>query len=136
MLPRFRVLTLTVASLLATQGKPISAVGKCCVSDANSLSSRQFKALLEKTEPIQSPCCAKMLHIKGTMVLSVAVGIDGEVTCVTYVSGHVLLIGVIIDSVKQWRFRIYVAKGLKKNFCGRLTLRFDADEYVVKYEVI
>jgi len=130
------VITLTVAPLLANQDKPISAVGKCCVSDANGLSSKPFKALLVKTEPIQSPCCAKMLHIKGTLVLSIAVGTDGEVTCVTYVSGHPLLIGVALDSVKHWNFRPYVAKGRKKNFCGRLTLRLDANEYVVRYEVI
>ena len=77
-----------------------------------------------------------MLHIKGTMVLSIAVDTDGQVTCVAYVSGHPLIIGVAIDSVSQWRFSPYSVKGLKKNFYGRVALRYEANEGAVKYEVI
>ena len=77
-----------------------------------------------------------MLHFKGTMVLSIAVDADGEVTCVAYVSGHPLLIAVAIDSVKRWKFQPYVAKGRKTNFCARIALQIEANEYAVKYKVI
>jgi outer membrane biosynthesis protein TonB len=134
MLLRFSlVIALTIAPLLANQDKP---VGNCCGLDADSMSSQKFKALLEKTEPILAPCCGNTLHIKGTMVLSIAVDTDGEVTCVAYVSGHPLIIGVAIDSVRHWKFRPHVVKGLKKKFCGRIALRFEANEYAVRYEVI
>jgi hypothetical protein len=42
----------------------------------------------------------------------------------------------IIDSVRQWRFRPYTTKGVKRKFCGRVVLRFEANEHAVKYEVI
>jgi outer membrane biosynthesis protein TonB len=127
------MVALTFASLLANQEK---SVAKCCTSEADRLSPQRIKALLDKTKPIHSPCCADMLRIRGTIVLSIAVGTDGEVTCVAYVSGHPTIIGVAIDSVRQWRFRPHAVKGLKKNFCGRVALRYEATEHAVKYEVI
>jgi hypothetical protein len=60
------IVALTFASLLADQQKPVT---HCCPSDAARLSQKQIKVLLDKTEPIHAPCCAEMLHIKGTMVL-------------------------------------------------------------------
>ena len=121
------------ASLLANQEKSVT---KCCTSGAERLAPQKVKALLDTTEPIHAPCCADMLHIKGTMILSIEVGTDGEVTCVAYVSGHPIILGVAIDSVRQWRFRPHAVKGLKRNFCGRVALRYEATEHAVKYEVI
>jgi len=70
------------------------------------------------------------------MVVSILADTDGEVTCVEYVSGHPLFIAVTIDSIRSWKFSSYTVKGLKKKFCGRITLRFEANEYAVKYKVI
>ena len=67
---------------------------------------------------------------------NVAVDADGEVTCVTIVSGHPLIIGTAIDSVRRWKFRSYVVNGLRKAFCGKVTLRYNATDSEVKYEVI
>ena len=134
MLFRFTlVIALTCTPIVANQEKPVR---NCCATDADRFSPQQIEALLERTEPIDAPCCADMLHIKGTMVVSIAVGTDGDVTCVEYVSGHPLIIGVTLDSVRQWRFRAYAVKGLKKKFCGRITLHFEANEHAVKYRVI
>ena len=127
------LVALTLAATPASQQKPVT---RCCTSDVDRLSQKKLKSLLDKTEPIHPPCCAERLHIKGSMVLSIAVGTDGEVTCVEYVSGHPLIIGVTIDSVRQWRFRPYSVKGLKRKFCGSITLRYEANEGAVKYEVI
>jgi hypothetical protein len=77
-----------------------------------------------------------MLDIKGTLVLSIVVGSDGEVICVEYVSGHPLLLGVAIDSLRRWSLRPYAVKGRKRKFCGRIGLRYEANEGAVKYEVI
>jgi hypothetical protein len=134
MLSRFvLVFALAPSLLLATEQKPAR---NCCTSDAERVSPKQVNALLDKTEPIQTPCCGHGLHIEGAIVLAIAVDADGEVTCVTVVSGHPLIIGSAIDSVRRWKFRSYVVDGLKKSFCGRVAVRYAATEYGVKYEVI
>jgi hypothetical protein len=134
MLSRFLlVFALAPSLLMATEKKPAR---NCCTSVTEKLSPKQVNALLDKTEPIQVPCCGHGLHIEGTIVLAIAVDADGEVTCVAMVSGHPLIIGSAIDSVRRWKFRSYVVNGLKKNFCGKVTLRYRATDAEVKYEVV
>jgi len=77
-----------------------------------------------------------MLHISGTVVLAISVNPQGNVVCVQTVSGHPLIIGVAIDSVRQWRFEPDTPRGNAKTFCGRVALRFQANEYGVKYKII
>jgi outer membrane biosynthesis protein TonB len=127
------MVALALAPLLTSQEKPVT---HCSASDAERVSQKTIKALIDKTEPIHPPCCAELLHNKGTLVLSIVVGSDGEVICVEYVSGHPLLIGVAIDSLRRWSFRPHAVKGQKRKFCGRIGLRYDANEGAVKYEVI
>ena len=91
---------------------------------------------MKKTEPIQAPCCADMLHISGTVVLVILVDPQGNVVCVQRVSGHPLIIGVAIDSVRRWKFEPYASKGVKKGFCGQLALCFQANEHAVKCKIV
>jgi len=79
-----------------------------------------------------------MLHISGTVVLAIPVPVDpqGNVVCVQRVSGHPLIIGVAIVSVRRWKFEPYASKGVKKGFCGQLALRFQANEHAVKYKMV
>ena len=134
MLSRFLlVFALAPSMLMATGKKPAR---NCCTSVTEKVSPKQVNALLDKTEPIQTPCCGHGLHIEGAIVLAIAVDADGEVICVTMVSGHPLIIGSAIDSVRQWKFRSYVVNGLKKSFCGKVTLRYKATDAEVKYEVV
>jgi hypothetical protein len=109
---------------------------ECCQPESEKLSSRRVKNLLQNTEPIRSPCCADMLHIKGTVVLALAIDNNGEVVCVQSVSGHPLVISTTIESVRRWKFRPYVLRGLRKSFCGRIAIRFVANEHVARYKVV
>ena len=127
------VFVLASTLLVAAEKKPIP---NCCPSGAERLSPKQVNSLLDKTEPIQAPCCGHKLHIEGSIVLAIAVDADGRVSCVTTVSGHPLIIGSAIDSVRRWRFRPYAVYGLKKSFCGKVTLSYVATDYEVKYEAI
>ena len=134
MLSRFLlVFALAPSLLMAAEKEPPR---NCCTSVAEKVSPKQVDALLDKTEPIQVPCCGHGLHIKGNIVLAIAVDSDGEVSCVTIVSGHPLIIGAAIDSVRRWKFRSYVVNGVKKSFCGNVTLRYKATDAEVKYEVV
>jgi hypothetical protein len=124
---------LMLSPLLASQER---SAANCCTSGATRISARTVKTLLTKTEPIQAPCCADMMHIKGTLVFSLAVDTNGQVICVDSVSGHPLIIGVAIDSIRQWKFRPLIVRGLKKKFCGKVTLRYEANEYGVRFDVL
>ena len=134
MLPRIAlVFALASTLLVATEKKSIP---NCCTSSAEKLSPKQVNTLLDKTEPIQGLCLGHNLHIKGTIILAIVVDANGEVTCVTVVSGHPLIIGTAIDSVRRWKFRPYTVNGLKKSFCGKVALRYEATEYTVKYALV
>lgn len=132
MLPRLAlVLTLASTLLVATEKKSIP---DCCTSGAERLSPKQVNTLVDKTEPIQGLCLGHNLHIKGTIVLAIAVDVNGEITCVTVVSGHPLIIGTAIASVRRWKFRPYAVNGQKKSFCGKVTLRYEATDCATKYD--
>jgi hypothetical protein len=68
--------------------------------------------------------------------MALAVDEKDEITCVQIISGHPLIIGTAIDSVRQWKFRPYVVRGLRKGFCGRIAIRYQASEHGVRYRVI
>jgi len=129
------VLLVSRASVLLMANEQ-QQIPSCCESESEKLSQSQVKALVKETEPIHPPCCADMLHISGTVVLAISVDPQGNVTCVQVVSGDPLIIGVAIDSVRQWKFEPYNSKGIKKVFCGRVALRFQANEHAVKYKII
>jgi len=70
------------------------------------------------------------------MVLAIVVETTGVVTCVEFISGHPLIVGAAIDSVRRLRFRPFIANGVQKNFSGKIILRYEASEYSLKYELI
>jgi hypothetical protein len=111
-------------------------VSHCCEPEPEKLSRSKVKALVKQTDPIHAPCCADMLHISGTIALAISVDPQGNAVCVQTVSGNPLIIGVAIDSVRQWKFEPYICQGVKKPFCGQVELRFQANEYGVKYKII
>jgi outer membrane biosynthesis protein TonB len=134
MLLRF-VLLFAFASIVLMANQQ-NQVPTRCEPESEKRSPRQVKALVEKTEPIHAPCCADMLRISGTAVLAISVDPKGNVACVQMVSGHPLIIGVAIDSVRQWKFQPYTSEGVKKSFCGQVALRFQANEHGVKYKIV
>jgi hypothetical protein len=68
--------------------------------------------------------------------MALAADDKGEVICVQVISGHPLIIGTTIESVKQWKFRPYVVRGSTKGFCGRIAISYQASEHRLKYRVI
>lgn len=77
-----------------------------------------------------------MLRISGTVVLAIAVGPEGSVTCVQMVSGPPQAISVAIESVRQWKFRPHTSKGTNKSFCGRIALRCWGNEHGIRYKIL
>jgi len=69
-------------------------------------------------------------------VFEISVDTAGEVACAQVVSGHPLMDNVALDSIRHWKFRPYRVEPSRKNFHGRIAIRFRANERVVKYKVI
>lgn len=128
---RFLLLFALGAVLLTAQEQSPT----CCEPESAKLSQAETKALVKETEPINPPR-ADRLHINGTIVLEISVDPAGDVTCVQMVSGHALMIGVAIDSVRQWKFQPYSSKGTRRSFCGQVALRFRANSHGVKYKIL
>ena len=127
------VFALTCLLLVAMQQELLA---NCCESESEKLSSHVVKALLQKTGPIDLPGTVDKLHIKGTVVMELAVDDKGEVNCLRIISGDPLIIGTTIESVRQWKFRPRVLQGLKKGFCGRIAISYQVNEHGMKYKVI
>ena len=87
-------------------------------------------------EPILVTCCGHGLRLHGVISLRIVVDQDGKPTCITVISGHPLMIGVAIESVKEWKFRPLTIRGEKKGFCGLLKIEFEAGDYGVKYKLV
>jgi len=128
----FSLFALGTVLLTAQEQKQVPS---CCEPESAKLSQAQTKALVKKTEPINAPG-ADRLHINGTIVLGISVDPGGDVTCVQMVSGHPLMIGVAIDSVRRWKFQPYSSQGTKRSFCGQVALRFRANENGVRYKIL
>jgi outer membrane biosynthesis protein TonB len=132
----FRVslmVAVTSMLLMATQEKQKA---DCCDSSTVRLPPSGVKGLLQKIEPIRPPCCAHVLNVQGIAVLEIALDSKGNVTCGRVVSGHPIMISSILDSVSRWKFRPYISRGRPSSFCGRIGLRYQANERMVKYDVI
>jgi outer membrane biosynthesis protein TonB len=119
--------------LMANPQEPTAFCGQ---PDSERLSQQQVKALVKKTQPIDAPCCAEMLHISGTVMLAISVDREGNVSCVQIVSGPPLAIGVAIASVSQWKFQPYISKGTNKRFCGQIALRCKGNEHGIRYKIL
>jgi hypothetical protein len=108
----------------------------CSLGNVQEFSLHRMKSMLRKTEPISVSCCGHGLHINGLVIVSVTVDTGGEVACVRVVSGHPLLYGTVIDSVRHWKFWTYSDSGAKRNFSGKLALSFRATDQEVRYKVV
>jgi len=131
-----RLLLLSALAAVILMANEQKQVPNCCEPESEKLAQSKVKSLVKQTAPMHAPCCAAMLHISGTIVLAISVDPKGNVACAQTVSGHPLIIGVAIDSVRQWKFEPYTSQGVKKPFCGQVALRFQANEYGVKYKII
>jgi TonB family protein len=67
-------------------------------------------ALVHSVAP-EYPQVAKAQHIKGTVVLRVIIGYDGDVEEVQYVSGPTELLNSAEDAVRQWRYKPTLLSG-------------------------
>jgi TonB family protein len=74
--------------------------------------------------PPEYPTLAKMNYIEGRVRLQLVVSSAGTVTSAHVLSGNPLLAAAVLNSVRKWRYRPYVAKGGSSSFATRVDVNF------------
>ena len=110
--------------------------GQCASPGLEQLTSPDFHARLRQTAPIDPPCCARNLNLRGTLVVKIEVGETGDTTCAEYLSGDPLLATPAIRSVRNWKFKPYTIQGHARAFSGQLAIKFHAIERTVTFRVV
>ena len=97
--------------------------GKDCLQGEAQLRARPSKIRLRHKTPVSSVLLYKSLRITNALlVFKIATDQDGNVTCIRTVSGHPLLLGVAIDSIRNWKFKPTVTSGRRRSILGTLVL--------------
>ena len=82
--------------------------------------AKTMKRATKKVEWV-IPALVRAARIQGTVVLEVFVGPTGEVECVSVISGHPMLVGAVVDAVRQWKFLPAKQDGKPVSYSGTLT---------------
>jgi hypothetical protein len=118
--------------------KPTPTSTNNCGQDGIApMSPSQTKARLRHMSPISSPLLYRSMRITDA-VLSFNVGtdLDGNVVCVQAISGHPILIGAAIESLKTWKFRPPKVHHQHRTLMGTLILRVSGTEHGLKTLVL
>ena len=87
-------------------------------------------------EPILVPGLVHGLRLKGTVSLRIVVDQSGAPICIRVISGHPLMYGVVMESVKHWKFHPLTLRGVKMGFSGRIKIKFEATDHSMKYKLV
>ena len=81
-------------------------------------------ALVVHKAPIKYPDAARSAGIQGTVVLKVITGYSGDVQDVSVVSGDPALAQSAADTVKQWKYKPYLADGSPAEMETQVSINF------------
>jgi biopolymer transport protein ExbD len=99
------------------------------------LKESQMRSQAEHIE-MEPDVMGNHVNINGIALMEVEVEKNGRVQCVQALSGHPLAIAHLIAASRNWRFKPYVKKGIARQFCGRLRLKFSFAESLPFVEVV
>ena len=57
------------------------------------------------------PQMARIAHVTGDVILKITIDRNGEVTNISVVQGHPILVNSAVNAVKKWKYRPYVLNG-------------------------
>lgn len=75
-------------------------------------------------------------NYRGVAVFQIGFDEKGRVTGATAISGHPLGISHLMAAVSKWRFKPIIVKGVKKEGCGKLSIKFAMTGNVPTAEVL
>jgi hypothetical protein len=100
-----------------------------------------MKALLRHTDPILSPLLwnsmwNSMRITNAVLVFKVSTDQDGNVVCIRAISGHPIIIGAAIQSIKTWKFQPTTVGRRRQPTVGTLILAVSATGRGIETKVL
>jgi TonB family protein len=87
----------------------------------------QQSMLVSQVAPVYPPL-AKAARIQGSVRLQVLLSREGEVSEVSVVSGHPLLVQAAVEAVKQWKYRTTLLNGQPVEVMTQVDVNFTLDD--------
>jgi hypothetical protein len=101
------------------------------------LSAKEMKAQLVSARPISAPLLYRAMRITGAVLsFIVETDLDGSVVCVRARSGHPILIGAALESIRNWRFRTQKASMPRQAICGLLVIEISLSNSKLKARIL
>jgi TonB family protein len=88
------------------------------------LDAKKATRLLLNQAPPEYPALAKVNYIQGRVRVQLVVSADGSVVEAHVLSGNPLLAAAVLDRVRMWRYRPYVAQGGSTSFETAVDVNF------------
>jgi TonB family protein len=88
------------------------------------LDAQKARHLLLKQAPPEYPALAKLNYIQGRVRVQLVVSAAGSVARAHVLSGNPLLAAAVLNSVRTWRYRPFVAKGDSTPFATSVDVNF------------
>ena len=79
--------------------------------------------LISAPEPAY-PKLARLIHLKGSVILQAVVSREGKVLTTHVLEGHRLLRGAASNAVRQWRYQPYLLNGQPEDVATIVTVNF------------
>lgn len=89
--------------------------------------------VLRKVEP-EYPALARQARVQGTVVLKAIISPEGDVTYLTAMSGHPMLITPAMDAVKQWQYIPFIVNGQALAAITTVKVTFSLGSSAADYE--
>jgi TonB family protein len=89
-----------------------------------ALDTKKASRLLLDQVPPEYPALAKLNYIQGHVRVELVVSPAGTVASAHVLSGNPLLAAAVLNSVRMWRYRPFVAKGRSASFATRVDVNF------------
>lgn len=83
----------------------------------------QAALLVQRIEPVY-PNLAQLGRIRGNVVLSAVIGVDGKIKNLAVVSGHPFLVEAALKAVRQWQYRPTLLNGDPVEVITEIVVRF------------
>lgn len=87
--------------------------------------SKEIMKSVERSSPLEAPCCSRGISIKGNVTVSVLIDQKGNLQCAKGETGNPIAVASAIASLPKWHFRPYHKNGLTMIVVGQLILRYD-----------
>ena len=128
------LLNLMVADEGQTQSPPAQPVGTkpdapTTAPQLVQVSSAEMGKLLKKKVPPKYPEMARSNKIQGTVMLRATVSKEGNVTEVSVISGHPMLMGAALEAAKKWKYRPYQVGGKPVDVETTIQMNFQLAPY-------